>query len=172
MSKRMTDWVEEYTETDDVNLKYDILRAEITRLRGRRDDIEFFDSEAVRSTLRRLNEPVAGDMVVFAANDFGRPRAYRPTGVPVDAQDEIRQAILQNKYDDTNKDLNDVRQELLTEHPAIHKAIVAEYSDENIRYHLPEGSNETTNFITVREMVGLIDYTTNSFQNDGLSETY
>lgn len=41
-----------------------------------------------------------------------------------------------------------------------------------VRYHLPEGSNDTTNFITVRETVGLIDYTTNSFQSDGLSVTY
>lgn len=168
----MTDWMEEYTATDDLNQKYSLLRAEITRLRGRRDDIEFFDSEAVRSDLRRLNETITGDLVVFVANDFGQPRAYRPQGVAVSVQNEIREAVLQNKYDDTNKDLNALRRELLAEHPAIHKAIVAEHSEKVSRYHLPEGSNETTNFVTVREMVGLIDYTTNSFQHDGLSRTY
>lgn len=168
----MTGWMEEYTATDDLNQKYSLLRAEITKLRGRRDDIEFFDSEAVRSDLRRLNKSVDGDLVVFVANDFGRPRAYRPQGVAVDVQNEIREAILQNKYNDTNEDLNDIRCELLAEHPAIHKAIITEYSEGISRYHLPEGSNETTNFVTVREMVGLIDYTTNSFQSDGLSETY
>jgi hypothetical protein len=168
----MTDWMEEYTATDDLNQKYSLLRTEITRLRGRRGDVEFFDSEAVRSNLRRLNETVAGDLVVFVANDFGRPRAYRPQDVAVDVQNEIREAVLQNKYDDTNEDLNALRRELLAEHPAIHKAIVTEHSEEASRYHLPEGSNETTNFVTVREMVGLIDYTTNSFQRDGLCETY
>lgn len=168
----MTDWIGEYTATVDLNQKYSLLRAEITKLRGRRDDIQFFDSEAVRSDLRHLNETVVGDLIVFIANDFGQPRAYRPQSVAIDVQNEIRRAILQNKYDDTNEDLNAIRRELLAEHPAIHKAIVAERHEGTNRYHLPEGSNETTNFVTVREMVGLIDYTTNSFQSDGLCETY
>ncbi|WP_436928082.1 hypothetical protein [Halosimplex amylolyticum] len=168
----MTDWIAEYTDTDDLNRKYELLRAEISRLRGRRDDIEFFDEEAVGRTLRRLNETVTGDLIVFVANDFGMPRAYRPSGVDRDAQDEIRQAILRDKYDDSNEDLDAIRRELLRDHPAVHKAIVATSSEETVRYHLPEGSSEGTNFVTVREMVGLIDYTTNSAQSDGLSRTY
>lgn len=166
------DWMDEYADTEDLNEKYDMLRSEMARLRGRREDIEFFDAAEVRADIRDLNETVAGDLIVFVANDFGRPRAYRPAGVTLDTQDDIRRAILREKYDDTNDDLNDIRQELLTEHPAIHKAIVAAYADGDVRYHLPEGSTEETNFITVREMVGLIDYTTNSFQSDGLSESY
>lgn len=47
----MADWMEEYTATDDLNQQYSLLRSEITRLRGRRDEIEFFDSEVVRSNL-------------------------------------------------------------------------------------------------------------------------
>lgn len=168
----MTDWIEEYAETEDLNRKYDLLRGEITRLRGRRDDVEFFDGEAVRSDVRRLNGTVDGELVVFVANDFGLPLAFRPEGVPRNAQDEIRQAVLRNKYDGTNGDLDEIRRELLDEHPGIHKAIVAEYAGGTVRYHLPEGSNETTNFVTVREMVGLIDYTTNSSQSDSMSRTY
>ena len=168
----MTDWMGAYTDTDDVNRKYKLLRTEMTRLRGQRDDIEFFDTDAVSSDIRRLSASIDGELIVFVANDFGRPRAYRPRVVEKALQNEIRGAILQNKYDDTNEDLNEIRNELLDKHPALHKVIVAEYSDQNIRYHLPEGSNETTNFITVREMVGLVDYTTNSFQSDGLSVTY
>ena len=168
----MANWMEEYAKTDDSNRKYDLLRAEVTRLRGQRDSIEFFDEDAVRSDVSRSNETVDGELIVFVANDFGRPRAYRPSGVAKDVQDEIRQAVLQNKYDDTNEDLNEIRRELLDGHPGVHKVVVAEYSEENIRYHLPEGSNQTTNFVTVREMVGLIDYTTNSFQSNGLSTTY
>lgn len=168
----MTKWVDEYTETEDLNQKYRLLRAEMTHLRGQRDNIEFFDIDAVSSDVRRLNDTVSGELIVFVANDFGLPVAYRPESVEVKAQDKIRQAVLQAKYDDTNDDLNDIRRELLREYPSIHKVIVAEYSDEDIRYHLPEGSNETTNFITVREMVGLIDYTTNSFQSNDQSITY
>lgn len=168
----MTDWMAEYTDTDDLNQKYKLLRAELARLRGQRDEIKYFDEEAVHDHVRRVNKTLAGDLVVFLANDFGRPRAYRPNDVETNVQNEIRQALLQNKYDDTHEDLNEIRRELLDEHPGIHKVIVAEHFDGDNRYHLPEGSNETTNFITVREMVGLMDYTTNSFQSDGLSYTY
>ncbi|WP_415380920.1 hypothetical protein [Halosimplex sp. TS25] len=168
----MTDWIAEYTETEDLNRKYELLRAEISRLRGQRDDIEFFDDDAVERTLRRLNQTVPGDLITFAANDFGMPRAYRPSDVERDAQDEIRRAILREKYDETNEDLNEIRREVLREHPAVHKVVVATHSADAVRYHLPEGSNEATNFVTVREMVGLIDYTTNSAQSDGLSRTY
>lgn len=168
----MTDWMSEYVETDDLNLKYRLLRAEMARLRGRRDEIEFFDEAAVAKDIRRLSETVDGDLVVFVANDFGRPRAYRPSGLARGVQDEIRQAILRDKYDDTNQDLDEIRREVLDAHPGIHKVIVATYSEDEIRYHLPEGSSESTNFLTVREMVGLIDYTTNSSQADGLSTTY
>lgn len=168
----MADWREEYTETDGLNQRYGLLREEMTRLRGQRDDIEFFDPDAVGSDIRRLNGRVDGDLIVFAANDFGRPRAYRPDGLDTDHQNEIRRAILRNKYDGTNADLNEIRTDLLEKYPAIHKLVVAERTEEQVRYHLPEGSSDTTNFLTVREMVGLIDYTTNSFQSDGLSVTY
>lgn len=168
----MADRIAEYAETDDLNRKYRLLRAEITDLRGRRDDVEFFDEDAVGTDVRRLNESVRGELIVFAANDFGLPMAYRPSGVEKDAQDEIRRAVLQNKYDDTSEDLNEIRRELLDAHPGVHKVLAAAYSDGAVRYHLPEGSNEATNFVTVREVVGLIDYTTNSFQSEGLSRTY
>lgn len=169
---RMTDWMAEYARTDDSNEKYELLRREMARLRGRRDEIEYYDHDAVGDDLRGMNERVSGDLIVFAANDFGSPRAYRPDGVSRDVQDEIRRALLENKYDGTNEHLNGIRRELLAAHPGIHKVIVAEHSADDVSYHLPEGSNGTTNFLTVREMVGLIDYTTNSFQRDGLSVTY
>lgn len=168
----MRDWMAAYAETDDLNQRYRLLRSELSRLRGQRDAIEFFDEAAVADDIRRLNESVDGNLVVFVANDFGRPRAFRPAGMDRNAQNEIRQGVLAEKYDDTNEDLDEIRRELLDAHPAIHKVIVAVHSDDGIRYHLPEGSTEPTNFITVREMVGLIDYTTNSFQRDGLSVTY
>jgi len=168
----MTEWLAEYEESEDANEQYGLLREELTRLRGRREESAFFDPDAVREDVRRLNEDVDGDLLVFLANDFGVPRAYRPEGVPVEAQDEIRQTLLSEKYDDSNEDLDAIRRELLADYPGVHKALVAVRDGDSVRYHLPEGASESTNFLTVREMVGLVDYTTNSFQRDGLSVTY
>lgn len=165
----MSDWMEEYAVVDDHDEKYKLLREEMTRLRG---EGSVFDREAVAETVRGLGETVEGVLVVFAANDFGLPMAYRPEGTGVEIQDAVRRAILENKYDDSNEDLDELRRELLDAHPAIHKAIIAEIDGGRVRYHLPEGSSSSTNFLTVREMVGLVDYTTNSAQNDGLSMTY
>lgn len=167
----MTERIDEYTETDDLNEKYRLLREEATRLRGQGGHQESYDGEAVKDSLRDLSQEVEGQLIVFVANDFGYPKAFRPEGIDQGAQDEIRQSILGNKYS-TNSDLDEIRRELLDRHPGIHKAIIAEYRDGNIRYHLPEGSNTNTNFLTVREMVGLIDYTTNSAQSEGQSKTY
>lgn len=168
----MDDWMEEYAESDDPNRKYELLRDQATRLRGRRDQIEFFDRDDVAETVAELDSEVPGRLFVFVANDFGRPVAYRPAGAGFGLQDAVRRAILDGKYDGNQSDLDELRQILLNRHPEIHKVIVAEVDGSSVRYHLPEGSNQTTNFLTVREMVGLVDYTTNSDQREGLSKTY
>ena len=167
----MSDPPDEYEEADDRNEKYRLLRDELARLRGEAEAHDFFDEDAVAETVRRLDDRVDGDLLVFVANDFGRPMAYRPEAAGVEMLDAVRRAILENKYDDSNPDLNEIRRELLAEHPGVHKAVVAACDGCSLRYHLPEGSNETTNFLTVREMVGLVDYTTNGPQ-EGLRRTY
>lgn len=168
----MSNLTAEYVSTDNLNEKYKILREELTRLRGSGGASEFFDREAVADTIRQLSDEVDGDLLVFVANDFGMPAAYRPEGAGLEVQDAVRRSILENKYNDSNTDLNKLRRSLLGRHPGVHKAIIAEIEGSSIRYHLPEGSNETTNFITVRETVGLVDYTTNSQQKESLCETY
>lgn len=168
----MTDWLDAYADTDDPNDRYRLLRRELTRLRDEgQDEEELFDRDAVADTVRRLNGEVAGDLVVFVANDFGLPMAYRPEDAGVELQDAVRRAILEHKYD-SQADLAGLREALLEAHPRVHKAIVAVLEGSSLRYHLPEGSSQSTNFVTVREMVGLIDYTTNSAQREGLSRTY
>jgi hypothetical protein len=168
----MTGWTDEYLGTEDPNRRYELLRAEAARLRGRRDEIEYYDPGAVRDDVAESSDRVSGDLIAFVANDFGKPMAFRPEDLELAAQNDVRRAILQRKYDGTNDDLNGIRRDLLAEHPNVHKALLAAHSEEGVRYHLPEGSTGGTNFLTVREMVGLIDYTTNSFQSDGLSVTY
>ncbi len=168
----ISDFGDEYDALTDRNEKYRALRAEITRLRRDAHRDERFDPDEVTETVRRLSDSLDGYLIVFAANDFALPVSFRPGKIERQLLNEIRTAILANKYDASNPDLDDIRCELLDVHPRIHKAIVAEYRDGDVRYYLPEGSNESTNFITVREMVGLVDYTMNSFQRDGLSKTY
>jgi len=179
------DFTAAYERAEDANEQYRSLRAELTRLRndlfdryfedGEFDPArveEFFDPDEVAETVRELAEAVDGHLLVFVANDFGFPIALRPEGTDRSLQNDVREGILENKYDDENEGLRSLRDELLDRHPGIHKAIVAEHDGESVRYHLPEGSNSTTNFLTVREMVGLVDYTTNSSQREDLSGTY
>lgn len=168
----MTDWTEEYARTDSLDERYKLLREELTRLREHGRETDRFDPDTVADTVRELNEEVDGDLVVFVANDFGLPVAYRPAGTGFWVQDAVRQSILEEKYDDSQPHLDKLRQVILERHAGVHKAIVAEVDGSSLRYHLPEGSNESTNFVTVREMVGLVDYTTNSDQREGLSGTY
>lgn len=180
-----TDWVSEYERAEDLNERYGLLRSEISRLRNTlvsrytEDDEfdasaveEYYDPDAVAETIRDASHEVAGDLLVFVANDFGFPAAFRPAGSDRSLQDDVRRGILEDKYDDAASDLQSIRDDLLATHSGIHKAIVAEHTGDSVRYFLPEGSNETTNFVTVREMVGLVDYTTNSAQAEDMSRTY
>lgn len=160
--------MEEYLAADDANQKYKVLRQEITRLRR---EGSYFDRGAVAETIRSLADSVEAYLIVFPANDFGLPLAFRPAGVDQEVQDDIRREILDKKYQ-SDQALDEIREEVLRRHPAVHKVLVCEYSEMGISYHLPGGRNENTNFLTVREAVGLVDYTTNSAQSGGLSRTY
>lgn len=166
-----TDWIDEYRKTEDVNRKYRLLREEVTRLRQEAEDKRFTDNDAVLELLQEQNEKFAGELLVFAANDFGYPVALRPTGTDIELQEAVREEILQEKYKDS-PELDTVRQQLLDADERIHKALVVHHDGGSIDYHLPGGRNENTNFLTVREAVGLVDYVTNSAQRDGLSKRY
>jgi hypothetical protein len=166
------DWFDAYRDSDDPNERYRLLRRELSRLRGEADfETDLFDPDEVGQTLADLNAELDGDLLAFVANDFGLPVALRPEGVGMEAQRDVRRAILTGKYD-RHEDLNTIRETILDTHPKVHKAIVVEHGPKQVRYHLPEGSTESTAFLTVREMVGLVDYTSNSVQRQGLSDTY
>ncbi|PSQ38198.1 hypothetical protein BRD13_07135 [Halobacteriales archaeon SW_5_70_135] len=172
MGREMTDFIRAYARAEDLNERYTLLREEMAVLRDSADDDERYDPDAVRETVRDLAASHGGRLVVFVADDFGLPVNFRPEGLEPEKLDGVRRAILEEKYDHHQSDLDAVRRDLLDEHPRIHKAIVADVGGDDVRYHLPEGSNEKTNFLTVRETVGLVDYTTNSAQAGSQSRTY
>lgn len=168
----MSDWLETYATTEDLNERYHLLATEQSHLRDRADDDCVPGWDRVVERIRTLAARVDGHLLVFVANDFGFPAAFRPEGTPRAFQNDVREAILAEKYNDRHDDLEAIRSDFLALSPGLHKAIAAEHDGESVRYHLPEGTSESTNFLTVREMVGLVDYTTNSAQADSLSNTY
>lgn len=178
--KFMTDEI----DPTEMNEAYQEHRRALQRLRSRVHDTAFdrvarFPLGKIARMLRTYNERVDGDLVVFVANDFGMPVAYRPTGVPKQRQNEIRTELLAEKYKSDDR-LDEIRKQLTTE-TKVHKALVGAIGDEEIRYHLPgvgsvgnevvdrddpEAATSATNFLTVREGVGLVDFCTNADQQN------
>jgi hypothetical protein len=184
----MDDWLAAYADADGPNRRYRLLHEEAARLRRDAvDDVDFDDpnndltftqSDEFWSALRDHADRTDGHLVVFAANDFGYPVALRPEGLPRERPDEVRRAILDGKYraDDT---LDAARRALLDADRRVHNVLATRLDDsdsdgdgDRMTYHLPGGRRDDTNFLTVREAVGLVDYTTNSAQAEGLSRTY
>lgn len=164
------EWIARYTATDDVNARYRLLREEATRLRQRAvrpDDMKFTDDPAFLNLVRDLNEELEGTLLVFAANDFGWPVALRPAGTPKRLQEEIRRELLKQKYRSSPK-LDEIRMQLLEADERIHQVLVATHDGDRIDYHLPGGWKTNTNFLTVREAIGLVDYITNGHQREAI----
>lgn len=159
-----------YAETDDVNAKYRMLRQEATRLRQRAvrpDDVKFTDDSAVMDVIRTCNDRIEGTLLVFAANDFGWPVAFRPEGTHERLQEDVRRELLREKYK-SDSELDRIRKSVLDADPRIHQALVARHDGDRVDYHLPGGWRTNTEFLTVREALGLIDYITNGHQREAI----
>lgn len=165
-----TDFATAYVEVDDINAKYRLLRREATRLRQqaeRPDDVKFTDNPDVLGAIRAWNDRLEGTLLVFAANDFGWPVALRPEGTPERLQENVRQELLREKYK-SNAELDQVRETILESDPRIHQVLAARHGGDRIDYHLPGGWKTNTEFLTVREALGLIDYITNGHQREAI----
>lgn len=164
------EWTSAYDDADGVNEKYHLLRREAKRLRRRAErpeDTKFTDDPASFDLLEELDEGLSGSLLVFAANDFGWPVALRPEGTPKRLQEEIRRELLREKYR-ADPQLNEIRRAILDADDRIHKALVVHHAGDDVRYHLPGGRAAETNFLTVREAVGLVDYITNGRQREAI----
>lgn len=164
------EWLDAYATENDVNTKYHLLRQEAKRLRQRAErpaDMKFTDDPAFLNLVRECDERVNGTLLVFAANDFGWPVALRPTGTPKQLQADVRTELLAEKYK-SSQELDEIRRALLAADGRIHQALVARHDGDEIDYHLPGGWKADTNFLTVREALGLIDYITHGQQREAI----
>lgn len=165
-----TDFATAYAAADDLNAKYRLLRREATRLRQRAerpDDVKFTDNADVLDAIRACNDRLEGTLIVFAANDFGWPVALRPEGTPERLQEDVRRELLREKYK-SNSELDRIRETVLEADLRVHKALVACHDGDRVDYHLPGGWKPNTEFLTVREALGLIDYITNGHQREAI----
>lgn len=65
------------------------------------------------------------------------------------------------EYDTDRYDLNPIREALREADRRIHQVLVAEWWSDAVEYFLPEGKSEKSDFLTVREPLGLVDWTAN-----------
>lgn len=170
----MSGFTETYAEAGNVDDRYRLLRLEAKRLRAEASDTDFRDNEEIHGILREWNAEVEGVLLAFLANDFGWPVAFRPEGTDAAIQDEVRRTILDGKYSPQPEDaaLEEIQTQLLDADERVHKGLVAVVDGEGVDYFLPEGKQEASSFLTVREPLGLIDWTTNSSGAEGFQRTY
>lgn len=170
----MPGFVENYAKEDDTNESYHLLREEAKVLRREARDADFRDNDEIYDALQKWNQKVDGTLLAFLANDFGFPVAFRPEGTDAEIQDQVRQAILEGKYQPgpEHDELEVIQEELLGLDRRIHKSLVALVDEHAVDYFLPEGKNPVSTFLTVREPLGLIDWTTNARAAPGFQRTY
>lgn len=170
------DFLSEYEAADSIHEQYILLLREQKRLRrqfhkqhGSEDkDNKTHQSNAsydyntpsFRALISDLNETLDGHLVVFTANDFGAPIAFYPDTLDDSRLQDIREYILGAKYNHA-PDLNEIRQQVRETDERIHRALIAEVTDEGVRLHNPEGRDPDTNFLTIRDYLGLVDWTIN-----------
>lgn len=157
------DFVENYRSEEGTNEKYRLLLEEMRCLREKaiEEDENDFNNEEFRDFLRELSDEVEGNLIVFAANDFGRPYAFYPEGKKRALMDEVHDQLLSGKYR-RDEELNELRKKILDFHDYIHKVLVVDHRGDEIHYHAPAGQESDTNFITARQYVGLLDWLLNN----------
>lgn len=137
------------------------------------------DEETIRSVLDENQSRFDGDLLFFAANDFGQPRTFLPEHLSEQEQDAALQAVLdgvhERKWRARNSALRDVRNRMFEEVRGIHQGFGAVYRDDGSGdYDIDFPSNATYNFLTIRQVVGLVDWLANAGDSwdDGLRLTY
>jgi hypothetical protein len=147
------------------------------QLELRDDNDPNMDEEAIRSVLDENEDGFDGALMAFAANDFGQPRVFLPESVS--DQDAALQAVVdavhEEKWRARNSALRDVRNRMFDEVTGIHQGLGAVYRDDgSADYDIDFPSNAAYNFVTIRQVIGLVDWMANAGErwDDGLRLTY
>lgn len=131
------------------------------------------DVEAIGDVLATEGAEFDGDLVVVAASDFGHPAAFVPEGPePAVALNRLL-AELHREAGKWSEDesLQGVRTAVRDAEPNVHKVLPALLA-EDVRYDLPSGTDSRANFVTIRQVVGLVDWVANSYQAGRLTVRY
>ncbi len=135
------------------------------------------DEDAIREVLNERQSRFDGALLFFGANDFGQPRVFLPESVS--DQDAALQAVVdavhEEKWRARNSALRDVRNRMFDEVTGIHQGLGAVYRDDGTAdYDIDFPSNATYNFVTIRQVIGFVDWMANAGErwSDGLRLTY
>lgn len=133
------------------------------------------DLTALAATCRQYADRFDGRLVLFVASDFGHPAAFVPEGSDAAAD---KAAVLDGlhqeagKWQGSHEGLRAVRDAAFETEPNLHKALAALVTDTGVEYDLERGIHADYNFVTIRQVVGLVDWLANSYQADGLTVRY
>lgn len=133
------------------------------------------DVDAIAGVCRERADGFDGRLLFFGASDFGHPAVFVPRGTDARADkvavlDELHAES--GKWQGTHEALRTVRTAVLEADPHLHKGFAALVSDGDVAYDLDAGTSDEYNFVTIRQVVGLVDWLTNSFQADALTTAY
>ncbi|MFC6905816.1 hypothetical protein ACFQGH_11490 [Halalkalicoccus tibetensis] len=160
---------------DDPNQEY--IESIEHQLRLRDDNDPNMDEDGVRSVLQENQGRFDGQLIGFAANDFGQPRVFLPDGISDQntALQAIVDAIHEEKWRARNSALRDVRDQTFSDVQGVHQCLCAVLQDDgSADYDIDYPSNASYNFTTIREVIGLVDWMANADEQwlDGNRLTY
>lgn len=132
--------------------------------------------DAIGDVLRDRSGEFDGDLILFAASDFGAPRVFLPESLsePNAALGSILERVHEQKWRARNAALRDVRDEVFEGGYGLHQVLAGHHHNGNGEYDIDFPWNRTYNFVTIRQAVGMVDWVTNAQDPwlDGLRRTY
>ncbi|MDL5362304.1 hypothetical protein [Halalkalicoccus sp. NIPERK01] len=123
------------------------------------------DEDGVRTVLEERAADFEGRLLFFAASDFGQPRVFLPADLS--DPDAVLQSVLDRihaeKWSPEHDGLRDVRRQVFEEVAGIHQGLPALYHGSGeAEYDLAGPWDGVYNFVTIRQVVGLVDWVTNA----------
>ncbi|WP_435358532.1 hypothetical protein [Haloarchaeobius sp. DFWS5] len=139
------------------------------------DEFPPLDVDAIAAVCRTHASEFDGHLLFFGASDFGHPAAFVPTAVDATA---VKQRVLDGLHEEAGKwqgmhdELRAVKTACFDAEPNLHKGLAVLVTDDGVTYDVESGVAESNNFVTIRQVAGLLDWLTNSYQADRLTTVY